>query len=69
MLTLTKQYRLIAHMDGSTNTDWAEVQGGVTQVDAVQFLHAVEFDTLAELEAFAVENGVSLSASDAFGVP
>ena len=46
----------------STNTDWAEVQGGVTQVDAVQFLHAVEFDTLAELEAFAVENGVSLSA-------
>lgn len=49
-------------MDGSANTDWAEVQGGVTQVDAVQFWHAVEFDTLAELEAFAVENGVSLSA-------
>lgn len=62
MLTLTKQYRLIVHPDGSTNTDWAEVQDGITQVDEAQFLHAAEFYTLAELEAFAVENGVSLSA-------
>lgn len=65
MTTLNKARRLIVQNDGAVNRDWSEEQTGITQVDEAQFLHAVEFDTLAELEAFAVENGVSLSASEA----